>query len=206
MKTKKELRKEILQLRDALPLEERREKSHQIAEQVIAQKEFIEADKVLLFASYHSEVETSEIFEAALEANKDIYYPKVMGNEMEFFQVECEADLLEGYRGIREPEGNQEKQFRPSATDKICIIMPGAVFDEAGNRIGYGGGYYDKYLQKLEYFFAKEVKKNTSPLYKIAVAFACQLVAIGEIENQVYDIKPNYIVTEKCKFLNLTKH
>lgn len=196
MKTKTELRKEILQKRDALTLEESSEKSHQIAGKVIAQKEFIEADKVLLFASYRSEVDTSEIFEAALEANKDIYYPKVIGKEMEFFKVESEVDLIEGYRGIREPEANPQKRFCPSMTDKICIIMPGAVFDEEGNRIGYGGGYYDKFLQQLESFYAKEVEKTEKHICKMAVVFECQIVEVGCIISEPHDIKPDCIVTE----------
>ena len=86
MRTKKELRKEILQLRDALNVEERKEKSHLIAEKVIVQNEFIEADKILLFASFKSEVDTCEIFQAAREAGKAVYFPKITGKEMEFYQ------------------------------------------------------------------------------------------------------------------------
>lgn len=184
MKSKKELRKEILQLRDALTEEERREKSHIIAEKVIAQNEFLEADEVLLFASYHSEVDTCEIFRAARVAGKDIYYPKVVGKEMEFYLVEKEEDLVEGYRGIREPEAIPEKKFIPQQNHKICVIIPGAVFDEDCNRIGYGGGYYDKFLQKIKDF----------AVYKVAVAFDCQMVEKGLIPVELYDIKPDYIV------------
>ncbi len=188
MKTKKELRKEILQLRDALSEKERREKSHQIAEKVIAQKEFIEADKVLLFASYHSEVDTFEIFQAARGASKDVYYPKVLGKEMEFYLVEKEGDLVEGYRGIREPEVIPEKKLIPQPEDKICVIMPGAVFDKNGNRIGYGGGYYDKFLQRFANW-----KEH---VFKLAIAFKCQIVEPGRILCEDYDVKPDAIVTE----------
>lgn len=196
MKAKQELRKEILQRRDALTLEERREKSHQIAEKVISQKEFIEADKVLLFASYKSEVNTSEIFGVAKRLSKDIYYPKVVGKEMEFFKVESEDDLLEGYRGIREPQMSLERQFRPSSTDKICVIMPGAVFDEAGNRIGYGGGYYDKFFHQLEEEFQWEEACSEECVYKLAVAFECQIVEAGQILCDKHDIKPDCVMTE----------
>lgn len=184
LKSKKELRKEILQLRDALTEEERREKSHIIAEKVIAKNEFLEADKVLLFASYHSEVDTYEIYQAARVSGKFVYYPKVIGKEMEFYIVEKEEDLVEGYRGIREPEAIPEKKFIPQPNDRICVIMPGAVFDEDCNRIGYGGGYYDKFLQKLQDF----------SVCKVAVAFDCQMVEKGLIPAELYDIKPDYIV------------
>lgn len=191
MKTKQELRKEILQLRDALTVEERQIKSHRIAEQIIAQKEFIEADKVLLFAFYKSEVDTFEIFDAAQNLSKDIYYPKVIGKEMEFYQVQKKEDLLEGYRGIREPEADTQKVFRPLPTDKIFVLMPGAVYDKDGNRIGYGGGYYDKFLQRLE---DETVKEN---LMKLAVAFECQIVENGKIHKEEHDIKPDCLITEK---------
>lgn len=196
VKSKKELRNEILQLRDSLSVEERQEKSHRIAEQVMIQKEFMEADKVLLFASFKREVETCEIFQAATMAGKEVYYPKVIDKEMEFYLVDKEADLIEGYRGISEPIANLEKQFRPKQMDKICVIMPGVVFDAAGNRIGYGGGFYDKFLERLE----NELSGQNGQLYKLAVAFECQMVEIGNITSESFDIKPNCIVTEKNKF------
>lgn len=205
MKTKQELRKEILQLRDALTVEERQVKSHRIAEDIIALREFEEADKVLLFASYKSEVDTSEIFEAAQNASKDIYYPKVICKEMEFYQVQEKEDLLEGYRGIREPEADTQKVFRPLSTDKIFILMPGAVFDKEGNRIGYGGGYYDKFLQRMESILGNEEVIFDQQICKTAIAFQCQMVDIGQIINQEHDIKPDYVITEeqiyraKCK-------
>jgi len=185
LRTKKELRKEILQLRDALNVEERKEKSHLIAEKVIVQNEFIEADKILLFASFKSEVDTCEIFQAAREAGKAVYFPKIIGKEMKFYQVEKEDDLTEGQWGIREPQLIPEKEFVPQAVDKICIIMPGAVFDIEGNRIGYGGGYYDKFLKQIE---------NG---YKLAIAFDCQRVDRCQIAIEQYDVKVDCIVTER---------
>lgn len=196
MKSKIELRKEILQRRDALSLEERIEKSHQIAEKVIAQKEFIEADKILLFASYKSEVNTEAIFVKAKALGKEIYYPKVIGKEMEFFKMESETDLKEGYRGIPEPEENAEKQFRPVMRDRICVIMPGAVFDAEGNRIGYGGGYYDKYLQQLEAIWENDKTMLKKHIYKLALAFQFQIVESGKILREQYDIKVDSVITE----------
>ena len=75
--------------------------------------------------------------------------------------------------------------------------MPGAVFDVEGNRIGYGGGYYDKFLQKLEIEFSTQQRE----VYKIAVAFECQMTELGNIISETYDIKPNCIITEKRKLL-----
>lgn len=196
MKSKAELRKEILQRRDALSFEERFDKSRQIAQKVIGQAAFQEADALLLFASYKSEVDTTEIFETAKKLGKDIYYPKVLGKQMEFYRVQKKEDLVEGYRGIREPEANAQLQFRPAENDKILVLMPGAVFDAEGNRIGYGGGYYDKFLQKIETILGNERKLTENPVCKMAVAYECQIVEIGQIPSDVYDKKVDYIITE----------
>lgn len=197
MKSKKELRREILQRRDALDAEERKIKSAQITEQICQMKEFIEADKVLLFASYKSEVDTTEIFKAAQRLRKDIFYPKVIGKEMEFYKIKTKADLIEGYRGILEPEANPAQKFVPITKEKICILMPGAVFDSEGNRIGYGGGYYDKFLYQLETIMKNEDATPSQQICKMAVAFQCQIVDVGSIICQDHDIKVDYIVTEQ---------
>lgn len=188
--SKKELRKEILARRDALSVEERQEKSARISKQVIEQIGFQNATKVLLFSSFKSEVDAEAIFREAKRHNKDVYYPKVIGKEMEFYQVDTENDLIEGYRGIREPESDPNKKFVPNVEDMIFVLMPGAAFDGEGNRIGYGGGYYDKYLQRLE----EELPSKN--ICKVAVAYECQMVENGSIENEIHDIKPDYIITE----------
>lgn len=196
MKTKRELRKEILKLRDTLSKEDIREKSQQIVAQVVAQKEFIEANKILLFASYKSEVDTKEIFQASIAMDKRVYFPKVIGKEMEFYQVQQTANLVEGYRGICEPEKNENKRFVLEKEDKLCVIIPGAVYDAAGNRIGYGGGYYDKYLYSLEACLKNETNNKKNNLCKVAIAFACQMVDVGKIEKEAHDIRPDFIITE----------
>ena len=104
MDRKKQLRQEILQKRDALSLVERKEKSRQISERVIQHPAFLDADKILLYASFRSEVDTKVIFQTALQRGKNVYFPKVIGKEMEFYQVIEEADLKVGTWGILEPE------------------------------------------------------------------------------------------------------
>ena len=217
MKSKTELRKEILALRDSLSARERIDKSRIITEKVIRHEKFQKADKVLLFASFRSEVDTTEIFEVAIAMGKEVYFPKVEGREMEFYRVEKEADLVEGHRGIREPLGEKPCAFSLNWMDEkdafinkqrmgtelfmtgkpmhILVLMPGVVFDEEGNRIGYGGGYYDKFLQILEHHIKKE------NLYKLAIAYQCQIVEKSRIVSEPYDIKPNVVITEKTEYI-----
>lgn len=199
---KKQLRQEILQKRNALSMIEREEKSRQISKQVIAHPRFLQANKILLFSSFRSEVSTKEIFEIAVQMGKQVYFPKVMGKEMEFYQVKQEEELTEGCWGILEPQPEEIKRFLPQFEDKVFVVMPASVVDKAGGRIGYGGGYYDKYLEQLE---DKLPKEN---IYKVAIAFACQMVEEGVIPREVHDIQPNEVITEpiywKCATLSLS--
>lgn len=187
---KKELRKEILARRNALSLQERAEKSTQIANKVIALAEFQKSNKILLYAPIRSEVETDAIDLEARKWGKDVYYPRVLGSEMEFYLVEEMSTLEHGSFGIREPKLEPAKQFVPKEQDEIFILMPGAVFDEDGNRIGYGGGYYDKFLEWLA------GKVPAGQICKVAVGFACQMVEQGRIVRETHDIRVDYIVTE----------
>lgn len=193
MISKKELRKEILARRDAMSEKERQEKSARISQQVIEQVEFKNANKVLLFSSFKSEVDTQAIFREAKCLNKDIYYPRVIGKEMEFYLVDEATKFEVSKFGVSEPKMNEDKKFATTAEDKVFILMPGVAFDEEGNRIGYGGGYYDKYLQQIE------EKLSSKNICKMAIAFECQVVEVGKIKFENYDIKPNAIITEDRK-------
>ena len=185
---KKELRKEILKLRDALSVDERCNKSAQIASKVIRMREFQEAHIVLLYHAIRSEVETSRIYEAANQLGKKVYCPRVLGDKMEFYLTDDATEYEISKYGIREPKMIDEKSYMPKVEDRVIVLMPGAAYDEAGNRIGYGGGYYDKYLQWLE------TKLDARNVCKVGLAFACQMVA--SIEKESHDIQVDYIVRE----------
>ncbi len=197
---KSQLRKEIRKIRDSIPLEDRIENSKKIAERIIMCPQFQEAKEILLFASFGSEVDTKPLFYAAIEHRKKVYFPKVIEQNMVFYQVEKWTELADGYQGIKEPKENEALRFQYEKAEdrkavletppKIFILMPGLVFDRRGNRIGYGGGFYDKYLERLEQQIAKE------NICKMAAAFSCQIVEEGRIKSEDHDKCPDYIVTE----------
>lgn len=188
---KKTLRKEMLARRDALSLQERKEKSERIAKLVLGLEEFQNANVVLLYDSIRSEVEAAEIAQDAKRQNKMLYYPRVMGREMKFYLVDDTTEMEISPYGIREPNPESTVEYKPSEVDKVFVLMPGAAFDKEGNRIGYGGGYYDKYLHWLE------VQVKQERIYKTAVAYECQLVELGGIESERHDVRVDCVVTEK---------
>lgn len=190
MVDKKELRKEVLACRNALTEQERKEKSAEIVRKVIQLKEFKKSKTILLYEAFRNEVETDDIYRDARRLRKRVFYPRVNGTEMEFYQVDDLVEFEVGAYGIREPKPEEMRRYVPREGDEILVILPGVAFDAKGNRIGYGGGYYDKYLRRLT---DGDLYKN---ICKVAVAYDCQIVESGKIERETHDIRVDYIVTE----------
>lgn len=177
------LRKEVLAVRDALTREERKKAAFLLTERLLGHQWFYLSEVVLGFVSYGSEIDTKEILEEALRKGKKLYVPRVEGEDMVFYRICSLNELTEGYKGILEPEGTTEIfHYEEQAADKALMLMPGAVFDRQRNRIGYGLGFYDKYL----------ADKEALQLRTIAVGFQCQL--LDNIPAGAEDIKPYQVI------------
>lgn len=185
------IRKEVLERRRLLDEEERQKAKFLLTERILGHQWYYLSDTVLGFASYGTEIDTSEILEDALKRGKKIYLPKVVGEDMLFYRIQSMGDLREGYRGIPEPKGDTEifdyaaiqKEVRfDENINKVLMLMPGAAFDKMRNRIGYGKGFYDRYLRD----------KKLLQLRTIAVGFNCQLVE--EIPADEFDVKPYQVI------------
>jgi 5-formyltetrahydrofolate cyclo-ligase len=195
---KSQIRKQILALRDAMPEAERARISLALADRIIGHQWFYKAKKILCFVSFGSEIDTTFIIEEAFRCGKEVYVPKVeppqplesirgaLESDLEiisFYQIQSFSDLKPGYRKIPEPSGSTQKyHFDPSEKD-ILLLMPGVAFDPIGRRLGYGKGFYDRFL------YGKEELR----LRSIAIGFACQMTE--EIPASAKDIKPYQIIT-----------
>lgn len=187
METKAQIRERIINIRNKMSNEEVEQKSSQIVQQVIKTPEYEEADNLLLYADYKKEVMTRKLFEHALLHKKKIYFPKCLDeNNMEFYQVTSINQLFEGYKGIFEPSENEANKYKVDLTQDTLAIIPGVAFDLNGYRIGYGKGFYDKYLW------------NKRQMTYMALAFSNQIV--DEIPNNEFDIRMDKIVTEEMIF------
>lgn len=185
METKAEIRKRILEVRKGLTDEEAATKSEAIVQKVIKTPEYKEADNILLYADYYREVMTRGIFEDALLHRKRIYFPKVdkMTNTMEFYQIISLRQLERGYMDILEPREDIKMRYKFQPKEDTLAVLPGVAFDTSGYRLGYGKGFYDKFLA------------NRRQISTMALAFACQI--IDEIPRDAHDIKMDKIVTEE---------
>lgn len=200
---KREIRKKILAVRDAIPMIDRMLYDKKIREIVTGMEEYREAEVILAYASYKSEVDTMLLIQQALEDGKYVFAPKVSGNEMEFWQISSLEDLREGYRGIREPvQGVSFPDWIKSHICKVMMWMPGVVFDRKRHRIGYGGGFYDRYLNRLSRLSkqsdsAEQTWTNLGhfTLTTAALAYSCQI--LEQIPYEEHDVKPDLLITEK---------
>ena len=183
---KKSIRTAYLSKRNALDAEKRREASEKIAEKVFADKHFKEAQTVFVYASYKSEAETFLIIQKAFQSGKRVAAPKVQGEEMFFYEIKSVEDFLPGYQGILEPSNEGKEPIVP--TDSDVMLVPGAVFDCQGGRIGYGKGYYDRYWHRIVSAY------GTQP-YLIGLAFDCQIF-LEMLPLEEHDKKIDCILTE----------
>ncbi|MGC2062211.1 MAG: 5-formyltetrahydrofolate cyclo-ligase [Thermodesulfovibrionales bacterium] len=179
------LRKELLQRRNSIPPEVRKVKSGAILTNLEALDEIRNAGTVLLFASFRSEVDMTGMISSALAAAKRVILPKVdTGTRtLHLFEIHSPDELVPGYMGIPEPPGTADTQLR-DINEIDAVIIPGACYDEKGNRVGYGGGYYDRLLSGLQ---------NTVPI--IAPAYEEQVEET--IPAEPHDIRVGIIVTDR---------
>ena len=184
---KKKLRSAYLEKRNQMDPEKRSAASKKIANWVLANKRFKLAKTVFLYASYKSEVETKELIQACLKLGKRVALPKVNGEEMEFYAISSWEELFPGYQGILEPQTADKEPVIP--VDSDVMLLPGAVFDRRGGRIGYGGGYYDRYLDNILDGYGHRP-------YLMALGFAGQICP-KKLPTETHDKKMDCILTER---------
>lgn len=182
-RSKADIRREVLNRRKLLGEAERTKASLVLTARILGHQWYDLSEVLLGFMPYKSEIDTTKILLDALKKGKEVYLPKVTGDEMSFFRIFSLEELEEGYQGILEPNGKSGCfVYNEVSAQKTFMIMPGVAFDSKRNRIGYGKGYYDRYLQG----------KKALQLRTIAVGYQCQMV--GEIPAQETDIKPYQVL------------
>ena len=199
---KKDIRKSVLALRDGISVKEKAQYDASIKEIILGMEEYRKADVILAYVSYRSEVDTTALIQQALADGKYVFAPRVSGNEMEFWKITAMEDLQEGYRGIREPVQSIAFPDWIKESCKVMMWMPGAAFDKERHRIGYGGGFYDRYLNRLlrqsEQTASSDLAWTQSGRFMLttaALAYSCQI--LEQIPYEEHDIKPDLLVTEQ---------
>ena len=139
---KKALRAEIRAKKRAMTAQEIEEKSAALAKAFYETAEYKNAKTIYGYLPYNQEVRTNQMLAHALADGKQVAVPKVYGDEMKFILLSDLSQVAKGYAGIPEPIADG-----PVAADLTALVlMPGLAFDPEGHRLGYGGGFYDKFL------------------------------------------------------------
>ena len=139
---KKLLRKTIREHKQAMTLAQIEEKSRILGEKFAASDAYKAAKTIYGYLPYNQEVRTVPMLERALLDGKRVAVPKVYGGEMRFIYLDDLSQVENGYAGIPEPIADGPLADDPTA----LVLMPGLAFDPQGHRIGYGGGFYDRFL------------------------------------------------------------
>ncbi len=185
---KKQLRTAKLNKRNSLSKEENLTCSHAIMEKVVSHYDFSHAAELLVYVNLGSEVNTRGIISYGLMLGKRIYCPKVLEDgKMEFYEIHSLRELEAGCQGILEPKGLEERKWQAEEANAL-MILPGVAFDKKGHRIGYGGGYYDRFLENSKFSGIK-----------MALAYSFQVE--DEIPIEVHDETVDLIITENEIYL-----
>lgn len=179
---KKSLRKKVLEERKKLNKHEVDILSKNIISYLVKMKDFKNSKTIMTYLSFKEEVDTFKLIEKMMDLNKNIIITHT--DKKEDILIPCKLkDLDESLEknpfGYFEPKEDTIEEVDPKDID--LIITPGLAFDKKGNRIGYGGGYYDKLLEK------------TPNAIKIAVSYDFQI--FSEVPRGKFDIPVDYIVT-----------
>ena len=173
---KKELRAQIRKLKRAMTEEQIVEASARLGELFLETPEYKTAKTIYGYLPYNQEVRTVPMLEQALRDGKKVAVPKCYGDEMRFIYMDDLSKVAPGYADIPEPIADD-----PVADDKTALVlMPGMAFTEKGDRMGYGGGFYDKFL-------AAEPEHPT-----VALCYAFQMVE--SLPTEEYDIPVDRVV------------
>ena len=167
---KRELRRLMREKKRSMTQEQIESASARLGELLAQSAIYRNARTIYGYLPYNQEVRTVPMLERALREGKRIAVPKVYGEEMKFIYMTDLTQVEEGYAGIPEPVADGPVADDPTA----LILMPGLAFDSQGHRIGYGGGFYDKFL-------AAEPNHPT-----VALCYGFQV--LPSIETEEYDI------------------
>ena len=184
METKKEIRSRLKKQRSLMSADECRSMSHEIYKRLIALELDRDYDNILLYSAIRNEVNTDEYFACLINKAKRIYYPRVCGDEMSFYRVRCLDELNCGSFNINEPDMTDEYT---KAAGRALMIVPGLGFSYTGYRIGYGKGFYDRYLSSF-------TKRDT--VTAVGVGYDFQLLGNVTFEDE-YDVPLDGVITDK---------
>lgn len=181
---KKEIRKQVLSVRNRMSAQEIAALSAEICRHIQSEDCFSKAQWIFAYHPLGKEVDIRPLIREAWGQNKQVAFPKVRGENMDFFEAKDLSELQTGSFGVMEPEGNGVPVTPQPGT---LVLVPGVAFDLSGNRMGFGKGYYDRYLAKFSGYMA------------LGVAYERQVA--DSIPAEETDIRMHALATEETVYV-----
>lgn len=184
---KQRLRAELRARRDRQPGRQRL--SQAICRRLMALPEFAAAGCVMSYVDFSSEVHTRPLLRTLWEEGRTVVVPYCAGDELGLFRLESFDELAPSRFGIPEPRGElrARAERRADAAELELVVVPGLAFDRRGARLGFGRGYYDRFLRRLR-----------PQTLRIGLAFECQLVE--QVPLLAHDVPMHMVITESAVY------
>ena len=182
MAGKKEIRERLIHMRSELSPGSREKKTAAVTGRILALTWFQKAETIYSYIDCKGEIGTRAVIQEAFRLGKRVAVPRVLEDHMEFYYIRSLKEVEPGTFQILEPV----TQDMADGSEGL-MLLPGIAFDKNRNRIGYGKGYYDRYLT------------NNRNLKTVAIAFDLQI--IDQIDADAWDIKPDCLITEKKQIM-----
>jgi len=190
--SRQDLRKRILRTRDRMSEHDRSDKSFSVMKNFLSMPEMRKWTTLFMYVNFRSEVETVELIKRCLRQGIRVAVPLVNASAVRMIPLlieDPEKDLAPGYYDIPEPDPQKSHRIEPREID--AAVIPGSVFDIHGGRLGYGGGYYDRFLV------------NDAPQAR-RVGFAFELQLVDKVELEPHDQPLDILITEK-RIVNISR-
>lgn len=175
METKKELRSHMITMRKNMSQDDFYNKSADICKKISGHGKFQNANIIYCYDNINNEVSLYQLQKEILRSGKILGLPRIDKGIMNFYVINDFDDLTPGYMGIFEP-----KDYCKNAPAPDLVLVPGVAFTNEGFRLGYGGGYYDRFLSETD-------------AYSIGIAYDFQIVDSLPVEE--HDMRLNEIIT-----------
>jgi len=189
---KDQYRRHYRKMRENLTKEDIAQSGAGILKTVTKLKEYTDCSCIAIYYSFKNEIDTLGIIEHALLNKKKVLLPKITDNKMNFYKINALSECAPGTMSIPEPVSTlPERVFDAPHT---LLFMPGIVFNKNFQRIGFGGGYYDRFLKENRHQFKKI----------IALAYTFQVIE-EELPVEPFDICPDMILTPERIYTNEKK-
>ncbi|MGM0437197.1 MAG: 5-formyltetrahydrofolate cyclo-ligase [Bacillota bacterium] len=192
--SKEKSRKRWMKKRKNVAKENGIKKSKKITKNILSLKEVNQSQNIMIYVSYRSEVNTEKLIISLLNKDKNVFAPYCIKNEkrMEIVKIKNhDKDLEKGAYGIKEPAKSlRTKNEEPENLD--VVIVPAVAFSKNGYRVGYGGGYYDRFLARL-----------TNDTISIGINY--EEMVFNSVPKEEHDLAVDILVTDK-KILRINKN